>query len=73
MVLHNFHESLHMELLRVNHVNSLHPNNFVAAISYKLTIEETDFSRVYTMGIKNMDAMHDLKGMGISLELLQLY
>jgi hypothetical protein len=25
------------------------------------------------MGIKNMDAMHDLKGMGISLELLQLY
>mmetsp|Transcript_18776 Transcript_18776/g.28967 ORF Transcript_18776/g.28967 Transcript_18776/m.28967 type:complete len:438 (+) Transcript_18776:151-1464(+) len=70
----DLHEILHEEILNVSYVNSLHPGNLVGAISYVQNIDENvpgDLESVVvrTIGVKNLDAVRDLKDTSLPLDL----
>ena len=71
----DLHEILHEEIVSVNYVNSLSPEQMVSAVSY---IERVDHNgvpgdlevlTVRTLGIKNLNVKRDLEGVGLPIEL----
>eukprot|EP00797_Seminavis_robusta_P008481 Sro15_g011010.2 (315) ;mRNA; r:50295-51239 len=73
----DLHEILHEEILSVNYVNSLSPDQIVGAVSYIERVEDINVPgdlevlTVRTLGIKNMNVKRDLDQVGIPLELFQ--
>ena len=73
----DLHEILHEEIVSVNYLNSLSPEQIVGAVSY---IERGDSDSVpgelevlivRTLGIKNINVKQDLEGVGIPVEVFQ--
>lgn len=73
----DLHEILHEEIVSVNYLNSLSPDQVVGAVSYIERVEENNIPgelevlTVRTLGIKNLNVKSDLEGVGIPLELFQ--
>lgn len=71
----DLHEILHEEIVSVNYVNSLSPEQIVGAVSYVERVEENNIPgelevlTVRTLCIKNMNVKSDLEEVGIPLEL----
>ena len=73
----DLHEILHEEMISVNYVNSLCPEQIVGAVSYIAGVDsdsvpgDLEMLTVRTLGIKNLNVQRDLEGVGIPLELFQ--
>lgn len=73
----DLHEVLHEEIVSVNYLNSLSPDQVVGAVSYIERVDdnsvpgELEVLTVHTLGIKNMNVKKDMEGVGIPIELFQ--
>jgi acyl dehydratase len=71
----DMHEILHEEIVSVNYVNNLSPDQIVGAVSYIERVEDNNVPgdlevlTVRTLGIKNMNVKRDLEQVGIPVEL----
>jgi len=76
-VARDLHEILHEEIVSVNYLNSLSPEQIVGAVSYIERVDsdsvpgELEVLTVRTLGIKNMNVKNDLDGVELPLSLFQ--
>ena len=72
----DFHEKLSEEIVSVNYVHHLHPDDVVGSLSYDVVdVDENlpgdlECFTVRTIGVKNIDVANDLVDERIPLELL---
>ena len=71
----DFHEKLSEEIVMVNYIHHLHPDDVVGSFSYVVDVDENlpgDLESVVvrTIGCKNMDVANDLVDERIPMELL---
>lgn len=71
----DFHEMLSEEIVSVNYIHHLHPDDVVGSLSYVADVDENlpgdlECITVRTIGVKNIDVANDLVGECIPIELL---
>ena len=72
----DFHEKLSEEIVSVNYIHHLHPEDVVGSFSYVVDVDENlpgdlECVTVRTIGVKNIDVAHDLVNEQIPMILLE--